>query len=461
MPFRFARFAVSAVKISISVTGPTNLTNLKAMIWNLTSGRRTRKNNTVKSTSKRTILITASTYPTSNSDATPRFVHELALRLKSHYRVFVLTPALPNSPKISRLNGVCVIRHAYFFKSQQVLTHRNGMLDNLKQNAWLYTLIPFLICSQIFALRGLHKRIRPNLLNAHWIYPQGLAARTAKLVGFIRCPIIISVHGGDIYSLKKLDRLKSWTMTSAQLSLLVGKGMADYATEKLRLNPKKLSVRSMGVNLQSTFTVSTPIQRRIKQFIYVGRIAEKKGIPTLLEAAKILRASGASFNLTIIGGGDKLDHYKSGLAPQDLNGCVTFLGKISHQTLPDHLNEHTFFVFPSIVADSGDQEGMPLSPVEAQGCGCVVISSDNPAAHEYIEDSKTGIVFKMRDAEDLSNKMKACLELSEERLLELSHAGREHALKFFDWQRVADDYHKQFDRILHLNQSDTDSDKRN
>lgn len=397
---------------------------------------------------KASILISASTYPISNEDATPRFVHELAKRLKSKYRVFVLAPALPGSVNISRFDGVCVIRHQYFFKNWQVLTHRNGMLDNLKHNRFLYALVPFLVASQILALRCLTNRIRPSLINAHWIYPQGLAARLSMLFNWVKCPLVVSVHGGDIYSLKKLNFLKRWILKGSQLTLLVGKNMLGFAEVDLRLPRQHLAVRSMGVDLQEKFRLLTPLSERKGEFIYVGRIAEKKGIPTLIEACEQLLKLREDFTVSIVGGGDKLEAYREQVFAKNLSNNVIFMGKMNHNQLPQQLNAHKFFLFPSIVTSSGDQEGMPLSPVEAQGCSCVVISSDNPAAHEYIESGVSGLLFRMGDSNALANVMNQALNLSDEERRKLAESGRSHALKHFDWQRVCDDYFDHFSRAI-------------
>ena len=398
---------------------------------------------------KRTVLITSSTYPLDERDPSPRFVHELARRLAKHFRVYVLAPSTPESVPVVRYDGVVILRHRYFFKSLELLAQRNGMIENLKRQPLLLLLVPLYCVAQLAYLRRIRKRIHVDIINAHWLYPQTLIAILGRMAGFLSQPILGTVHGGDLFSLKMLAPLKQFVLNRSDHSMVVGCHMKRYCELKLGIKESRVSVRSMGVDLKGQFT-NQGLERN-KDFIFVGRLAEKKGISVLLEAISLLALRNRRVGLSVIGGGDDLPLVKKRVDALGLIDQIQFLGKLPNSALPSHLNEHRFFIFPSIVAENGDQEGMPLSPVEAQGCGCIVISSDLDSTSDYLEHGKTGFTFKAGSSESLADMLEYVLDSGID-LEKISDEARQSAVQHFDWENVVLEYVNQLTKLIRENE---------
>jgi glycosyltransferase involved in cell wall biosynthesis len=75
-----------------------------------------------------------------------------------------------------------------------------------------------------------------------------------------------------------------------------------------------------------------------------------------------------------------------------------FVGWVEHERIPDYLNLADIVVMPS------DSEGLALVYLETQACGRLLLASDIPAAREVVRDGETGLLFRVRDVDELAAK---------------------------------------------------------
>lgn len=127
--------------------------------------------------------------------------------------------------------------------------------------------------------------------------------------------------------------------------------------------------------------------------LFVGRLADYKGIDTLLKAYERL----AKHHLKVVGDGPMLKGLKKRLKKAK---NVQLLGALSHKETLGYLAKASFVVFPSEC-----YENMPLVIIESMAAGVPVVASDLGAMKELIEDNVSGILFKPRDAQDLAGKI--------------------------------------------------------
>ncbi len=94
---------------------------------------------------------------------------------------------------------------------------------------------------------------------------------------------------------------------------------------------------------------------------------------------------------------------------------------------------------PSVVAQSGDQEGLGLVVVEAMGCGCAVVVSDVPAIRDIVSHGVNGVVFPAGDSGALAvalDQMRSDVALRQR----LATSGRLAVLEQFDWSTAVHRY---------------------
>ncbi len=152
--------------------------------------------------SKDRICLLTSNFPRRHGDSTTPFVLHLAQDLQAlGWYVEVLAPHAPGTAGDEVLDGVRIRRFGYFWpEAGETVCYQGGALINL-QKSWINWLkLPLLVGFEWLALMALLMRRRVDLVNAHWIVPQGfVAAVCSRLFG---TPVIVTVHGSDVYQLR-------------------------------------------------------------------------------------------------------------------------------------------------------------------------------------------------------------------------------------------------------------------
>jgi len=385
----------------------------------------------------RSILVLTSTYPRWREDTEPAFVHFLCQQLTSRYRVIVLAPHFPGSTRDENQEEVQIYRFRYFFPFAEKLAYDGGIIENLKGNPLKWLLVPFFVISQGFNMVLLARRHKVSLIHAHWIIPQGLLAVLGRQLRLLpkRIKILCTSHGGDLFSLQgeMLQTLKRYTLRHSDHTTVVSTAMRDHLLG-MGCQTRNISVQSMGVDLANRF-VPDPGKQAEYDIVYVGRLVEKKGVSTLLDAIKLLRESHPGLTVTLVGDGPEREALERQADTLGISQQATFTGAIPNDRIPSIYQTARIAVVPSIVAAGGDQEGLGLVAVEALGCGCATVVSDLPALADVVKHGDNGLVFKAGDAAQLTECIAMLLD-DPDLHGHLVHNARASVIDKFDWQAV-------------------------
>lgn len=116
------------------------------------------------------------------------------------------------------------------------------------------------------------------------------------------------------------------------------------------------------------------------EVVFAGKIAEKKGVLSLLRSLEFLPYDPGGFRLRLAGGHASESEYRAIRSQADLSRYdVEFLGRLSQADLAHVYCAADVFVLPSFF------EGLPLVVVEALACGCSVVVTDLPGIRPWIE----------------------------------------------------------------------------
>jgi glycosyltransferase involved in cell wall biosynthesis len=183
-----------------------------------------------------------------------------------------------------------------------------------------------------------------------------------------------------------------------------------------------------GINLER-FKTNKQLSRKEYDAVFVGRIAENKGIFDLLNAWKHVKTKIPSARLLLVGGVDWAlkDTLFKAIGELQLKDNVTVAGFVSDERLVQLLVASKIFVFPSHV------EGFGLAVAEAMAAGLPCIISDIPALREVY--SSAALFVKPSDSASLAQAVLFLLSNPEKRS-ELQAKGQRLA-KHFSWEEVA------------------------
>lgn len=373
------------------------------------------------------VVVVTTTLPAQIGDGTPEFVLTLARSLPG-VDVTVIAPRMPGSAREETIDGVRIRRVAYFPRRWEGLAS-DAIMPTLRAQPWRLIEVPFLAVALLGAtLRAVDRR-RRVVLNPHWIVPAGLIALVVgRLTGV---PYVVTVHGADAYTLRTglAARVKRLVVNRAEAVLPVS---ADIARS---LGLEEAPVLRMGVDTRAIRHAVGARRPEPGLLVYVGRLADKKGVDVLIEA--MAQVPGA--RLEIVGSGPARPELEALVARQGLTDRVTFAGKLPKHEVIATLARAMAVVIPSRVGADGDMEGTPVVLCEAMAAGVPVVASDLGGLGECIDHGETGLLVAPADVEALAAALRAVLEGSVD-LDAIGRAAAEEAERSLDIAAVGAAY---------------------
>lgn len=167
----------------------------------------------------------------------------------------------------------------------------------------------------------------------------------------------------------------------------------------------------------------------------VARMTEKKGLPTLYRALRLLKDNHFPFQHTLIGDGDDRDKILQLIKDLGLEDCCHCLGTQTHQEVLKQFEASDLFILACEIAENGDRDGIPNVLVESLAMGVPGLSTTVSAVPEILIQNTTGRTVRPSDPETMAHNIK---ELLEDKLLRktIIQGGRDHTQKNFDNRRL-------------------------
>jgi glycosyltransferase involved in cell wall biosynthesis len=180
------------------------------------------------------------------------------------------------------------------------------------------------------------------------------------------------------------------------------------------------------------------------RFLMVARLIKDKGVYEFIEAAKLLKDDSIEFwilgerevaNKTAIG--------KDEIANLSKQKVVNFFDRTDD--VKSFLDTVDCVVLPSY------REGSPRCIMEASSVELPVIVSDVPGCRQVVDNNITGFYCRARDSQDLLNKMKSILKMTNNERKRMGHKGRQKMIKEYDESIVIESYKQKINEIFNQN----------
>lgn len=167
-------------------------------------------------------------------------------------------------------------------------------------------------------------------------------------------------------------------------------------------------------------------------FAFVGRFVPEKGIPTLLQAAQMVKKDGHEFEIRLIGDGPERSKLEAIISERQLESFVRITGYLTETALADALCDVSVVVMPSTW-----EETAGLAAMEQMMRGRLVIASDVGGLGEIVGDA--GLKCPPGDAEALANCMRRVL-VDGSIIDSYGRKARDRALHLFLRSRMLDEH---------------------
>lgn len=272
-------------------------------------------------------------------------------------------------------------------------------------------------------------------LHAHFIStPTDVAELVAGLTGK---PFSISAHAKDIYlgdtqDLRRKLEAAAFTVTCTDFNRQSLRTIAPQARVHRMYHGIDHGVFHVGCSCVDRSPAAVPL------VLAVGRLREKKGFDTLIDACQLLRVRGERFRCEIVGYGEQRDRLQRLIDDRGLGDVVTLAGKCTREQLLARYGAASAFVQPSRIANDGDRDGIPNVLLEAMAVGVPVVATTVSGIPEVIRHRHNGLLVEPDAPADLA---KSLGELLDDRrrggalAAALSEAARATVLEHFDNDR--------------------------
>ena len=231
---------------------------------------------------------------------------------------------------------------------------------------------------------------RFDLIDAHYIYPDGVAATwLGRRFGL---PVVMTARGTDVNLIPRYRRPRRMIETAIRdaAALIAVSAALKAALVELGAPEDKVTVLRNGVETELFHPPEDRASARAAlgltgpTLISVGALIERKGHHRTIEA--MLRLPG--FTLMIVGEGPERPRLAGLIAQCDLGQRVRLLGTRPHRALPQLYGAAD----ASVLASS--REGWANVLLESMACGTPVIAADIWGNPEVVRAPAAGLIYQ-------------------------------------------------------------------
>lgn len=246
-------------------------------------------------------------------------------------------------------------------------------------------------------------------LHIHFAHvPTQIGMYAAAMAGI---PFSFMAHANDIFErpllIKEKIKRSHRTISISRFNIDI---MSSYGGDV-----DKIDIVRCGVDSSAKHVSKQPMLNSSPFVIgTLGRLVEKKGIDTLIRAAKILKNRKIDFQIQIAGDGPLHNQLTQQVDLADLSHEVLFLGSMPHADALEWMKTLDVFVLAGKMDSNGDMDGIPVVLMEAMNFGIPVISTKLSGIPELVIHNKTGILC---DADDHEQLAQAILEILDSQAL--------------------------------------------
>lgn len=193
---------------------------------------------------------------------------------------------------------------------------------------------------------------------------------------------------------------------------------------------QKLHVVHCGIE-PWRFSSPAPLPEGPPRLVAIGRLAEQKGFPLLVEAMALAAPDLPDLHLTLIGEGPFRPQLERQIASAGLQDRITLTGWLDETGVRDHLARAHALVLPSFA------EGLPMVVMEAFAAARPVIASAIMGVPELVSPA-TGWLVPAGDPAALAEAIRAFAATPRDRLAEMGAVARETVLTRHDITQEAE-----------------------
>jgi glycosyltransferase involved in cell wall biosynthesis len=298
----------------------------------------------------------------------------------------------------------------------------------------------------LFAIIKEIRRFKPDVIHTHTA-KAGVVGRIASILSGQKSIRVHTFHGHLLHGYFGTAKTKLVIFIEKLLALFtdqllaVGRQVQDDLIEVGIGNSMKFSVMPPGLELAN---VPTKAAARLELGLepneiycaFIGRIAQIKRPDRFLDVAAKTKTDNVKVHFIVAGAGEKLKYSQDRVSSENLP--VIFLGW--REDIETVLAAADFVILTS------DNEGTPLSLIQAGMVGIPVVATNVGSTNEIVVDGQTGFLTDL-SVDQLSEAV-AKLASDSDLRAKMGAAGKEYTLARYGVERLVKDHQDLYLRLL-------------
>lgn len=298
----------------------------------------------------------------------------------------------------------------------------------------------------LFAIIKEIRRFKPDVIHTHTA-KAGVIGRTASILSGHKSVRVHTFHGHLLHGYFGAGKTK--------LVILIEKFLALFTDQLLAVGKKvQDDLIAVGIGNQSKFAIMPPglqlakvpskTEARLELGLdpdkiycaFIGRITQIKRPDRFLDVVSRIKDAGTDVSFVVAGAGEQIDYCLERANEENLP--ITFLGW--REDIEVVLAAADFVILTS------DNEGTPLSLIQAGMVGIPVVATSVGSTNEIVVDGETGFLTDLSVGQ-LAN---AVTKVAEDRDLraKLGSAGKEYTLARYGVARLVKDHQDLYVKLL-------------
>lgn len=298
----------------------------------------------------------------------------------------------------------------------------------------------------LFAIIKEIRRFKPDVIHTHTA-KAGVVGRIASILSGHSSIRVHTFHGHLLHGYFGAGKTKLVILIEKFLALFtdqllaVGKKVQDDLVAAGIGNESKFAVMPPGLQLAK---VPSKAEARLELGLdpdktycaFIGRITQIKRPDRFLDVVSKIKAAETNVHFVVAGAGEQLDYCQVRASNENLP--VTFLGW--REDIEVVLAAADFVILTS------DNEGTPLSLIQAGMVGIPVVATSVGSTNEIVVDGETGFLTDL-SVDQLANAVTKLAESSDLRA-KMGSAGQEYTLSRYGVARLVKDHQDLYLRLL-------------
>ena len=268
-----------------------------------------------------------------------------------------------------------------------------------------------------------------DLIHSHFTDASRFSGR--YVASYYNIPFTMTAHAFDLYKNPNKEQLEHIVNKIDHL-VTISEYNKNYVEDEISEKTPNTVVHA-GIRPEKFESRSSSVDQRI---LTVSRLVEKKGLPYAIKAVSKIVDDYASLQYHVVGSGEMENEIKNQIEELRLTDTVKLLGNVTDERLLAELEEASCFLLPCITTDSGDQDGIPVSLMEAMAMETPPISTNISGIPELIDDHQNGFTVEPKNTNELAEAISSILGSPEKQRRFGTH-GRKKVINEFNIEKEA------------------------